>query len=135
MNGSALPHDSFEYRFVQASGPGGQHVNKASTAVELRVHLVAVGLNHEVLRRLQEKNGNRINKSGELIIQADEHRSQLQNKKDAMDRVLALIEEASVRPKQRIATNPSNASKRKRVRQKKSRGETKKGRRRPSSSD
>jgi ribosome-associated protein len=135
MNGSALPHDSYEYRFMQASGPGGQHVNKTSTAVELRVQLDAVGLNQEVLRRLREQNGNRINKSGELVVQAEAHRSQLQNKKDAMDRVLAMIEQATVRPKSRIPTKPSNAAKKKRMHNKKARGETKNRRRRPKTTE
>ena len=135
MNGDALPDDSYEYRYIQASGPGGQHVNKTSTAVELRVQLDAVGLNQEVLKRLRAQNANRINKSGELIIQAESHRSQLQNKKDAMDRMLEMIAQARVKPKKRVATKPTHASKKKRLNRKKARGEIKSKRRKPNMSD
>jgi ribosome-associated protein len=132
MNGNALPPDSYEYRYIHASGPGGQHVNKASTAVELRVQLDVVGLNQEVLKRLHAQNKNRINKSGELVVQAESHRSQLKNKQDAMDRVLELIAKAKVKPKHRVATKPTTASKKKRLHNKKARGEVKARRRKPS---
>ena len=130
-----LPNDSFEFRFMHASGPGGQHVNKASTAVELRVRLDALDLHDEARKRLLATNTNRINKAGELVIQADRFRSQLKNKKDAMERAMDLMNRAKVRPKRRIATKPTAASKRKRMDAKKIRGTVKSQRKKPRLSD
>ncbi len=120
-----------EFRFVQASGPGGQHVNKTSTAVELRVKLERLGLSPGVLRRLYTQQRNRINKQGELIIQAEQFRSQLKNRKAAEQRLQAMLAEAWVQPKRRIPTRPGTAAKNRRISAKKQRSEKKAARRKP----
>ena len=126
-----LPPDACEFRFVHSSGPGGQHVNKASTAVELRVEVSLLGLDSQAQRRLRQRQANRINKEGVLVIQAATHRSQLKNRQDAIARVEALITEARKRPKTRIATQPTFSAKRRRVEQKKKHASTKRQRQRP----
>lgn len=134
MNTSAhnlLPPDACEFRFVHSSGPGGQHVNKASTAVELRVDVSLLGLETRVEQRLRQRQANRINKEGVLVIQATTHRSQLKNRQDAVGRVEEMVAEARKRPKARIATQPTFSAKRRRVDQKKKQASTKKQRQRP----
>lgn len=126
-----FPDDALEFRFVQASGPGGQHVNKTSTAVELRANLNALRLRPEVERRLALQQRGKINKQGELIIQAETFRSQLKNRKDALSRLEQMVHAASQTPKKRIPTKPSKTAKRKRVDSKKQRGQTKSQRRKP----
>jgi len=126
------PEGALEFRFVHASGPGGQHVNKTSSAVELRVNLEALLLRADVAQRLFEQQRSRINKRRELIIFAEQFRSQLKNRKDAVARLDEMITTAAIRPKQRIATKPSRNAKRKRVDTKKQRGRTKTTRRKPS---
>lgn len=127
-----LPDTAFEARFVHASGPGGQHVNKASTAVELRIYLNKLKLSPGALHRLKQQNRNRINKDDVLVIQADQHRSQLQNRKAAITRAEGLITAALRPPKRRIATRPTLTAKKKRLQSKKQRGLTKANRRKPS---
>ncbi|MEM9622244.1 MAG: alternative ribosome rescue aminoacyl-tRNA hydrolase ArfB [Pseudomonadota bacterium] len=126
-----IPAAACTFSFVQASGPGGQHVNKTATAVELRVQTELLGLPPAVHRRLQHQQRNRINKSGELVIQADQHRSQLSNRKDAMQRLQNMLSQAFVAPKKRVPTKPSGAARRNRLKQKKQRGQLKNSRRKP----
>jgi ribosome-associated protein len=126
-----FPDDALEFRFVQASGPGGQHVNKTSSAVELRVTLSALRLRSDVVHRLSIQQRGKINKHGELIIQADNFRSQLKNRKDALSRLEQMVRTASRPPKKRIATKPSKTARRKRVDSKKQRGKTKAQRQKP----
>ena len=121
-----------EFRYVHASGPGGQHVNKTATAVELRVAVIALSLPAPVTQRLRAQQRNRINARGELIIQAEQYRSQLKNKQDALTRLQRMIDAARVAPKKRIATKPTTASRRRRLDNKKKRGATKATRRKPS---
>lgn len=99
-----------EERFVRASGPGGQHVNKASTAVQLRLDVTHCGLPEPVRQRLVRLAGSRMTKAGELILQADDHRSQAMNREAARDRLKALIVKASRKPKPRKKTRPSLSS-------------------------
>ena len=124
--------EALEFRFVHASGPGGQHVNKASTAVELRVDVARLRLPPETLKRLRAQQRNRINSQGKLVIQADQHRSQLANRKDALARLETMLRAAAVRPKQRVPTRPSLAARKKRMDVKKRRGQTKQHRKKPS---
>jgi len=131
MSTTEIPEEALEFRFVHASGPGGQHVNKASTAVELRVHVNKLRLARDVLRRLRQQQRNRINKEDELILFADNHRSQLRNREAAMTRLQDILAEAAVRPKRRIATTPTKAAQRRRVDDKKLRGKTKQQRKKP----
>jgi ribosome-associated protein len=126
-----IPNEALEFRFVHASGPGGQHVNKAATAVELRVDTNLLKVRPDTLRRLRSQQRNRINKENLLIIQADQYRSQLKNRKDALERLQKMLAQASVRPKTRIATKPSKAAKERRVTSKKQRGTTKLNRKKP----
>jgi ribosome-associated protein len=131
INNSGVPQAACEFQFIHSSGPGGQHVNKTSTAVELRVDTTLLGLDAYALNRLISLQANRINKQGILVVQASSHRSQLKNRQQALARVEAMIQEARQRPKKRIATGPSQSAKRKRVDRKKKHGTTKQQRQKP----
>ena len=132
MNTYKLPTHLCDFRFVLASGPGGQHVNKTATAVELRIPLTKLGLPPAVLKRLSDQQGRRINKSQQLIVQASSYRSQLTNKEDAIARAEKFISTAWHAPKTRHATKPTAAAKRRRLDKKKKRGRIKNHRQRPS---
>ncbi len=125
-----VPDEDFEWRFVRASGPGGQNVNKVSSAVQLRFLLPQNStLPAAVKQRLRRLAGQRLNADGSILIAARSERSQEQNRREALERLEALLREAMVVPKIRRKTKPTRASQERRIDTKKKRGSAKRDRR------
>ena len=121
-----IPDDEISLEFVRASGPGGQNVNKVSTAVQLRFDAAGTeSLAPEVKERLLKIAGNRVTDEGVVIIEAKRFRSQEKNRKDAIDRLTEMVRKAAVKPTPRRKTRPTAASREKRLSQKKRRSEVK----------
>jgi len=128
MSERVIPEHALEERFITASGPGGQNVNKVASAVQLRVDVFALGLSPESYRRLKTLAGSRLSASGTLVIQAQRFRTQEANREDARTRLIALLDKADEREARRIKTKPSKAAKTRRVDTKKARSAVKAGR-------
>ncbi len=120
-----LDENDVEISFVRASGPGGQNVNKLSTAAQLRFDTRKIVLAEDVALRLARMAGQRMTKDGVIVIHAQRFRTQERNKADAMDRLVELLREAAVRPIPRRATKPTLGSKKRRLEGKKRRSDVK----------
>lgn len=124
-----IPFDEIEVTAIRAQGPGGQHVNKVSSAIQLQFSVSDSSLPEEVKQRLLAQADHRINKDGVITIKAQRHRSQQLNRQDAFERLQSMVYAATQTPKKRRRTRPSKAAKRRRLENKKRRSETKQLRR------
>ena len=116
--------------FIRSSGPGGQHVNKVATAVQLHFNAKnSRNISAEVYNRLRTIAGSKLTEDGDLIIVSREHRSQSQNRQVALEKLISLLQQASKKPKRRKPTRPNQVSVEKRLRNKRLQSEKKKSRR------
>lgn len=123
-----IPPEAMEERFVTASGPGGQNVNKVATAVQLRIDVYRLGLPPHAFRKLRTLAGTRLTGGGVLVLIAQRFRTQEANREDARARFVALLAKAHERDARRIPTRPGKAAKARRVDAKKARSVVKQGR-------
>ena len=127
------PEDELQERFILSGGPGGQHANRSETGVQLRFDVPASSvLPDSVKKRLLALAGTRADSDGVITIEAKTHRSQHRNREEARDRLAELIRRAYEKPKKRIRTKPTRAAKKRRLKQKRHRGNIKQRRGKPS---
>ena len=125
----SIDERELQFDYIRASGPGGQNVNKTATAVQLRFDIAnSPALASDIKGRLSLLAGKRVNTDSVLIIEAKRFRTQEQNREDALQRFVELVRKALVKPKSRRKTRPSKASKEKRLKAKKVKGEIKRNR-------
>jgi ribosome-associated protein len=126
-----IDEDAIEMRSIYASGPGGQHINKNMTAIQLHFDIMqAYGLPYEVQQRLIDLGGDRVNSNFQLVITARRHRSQKRNRREAIARLLELVRRAAEVPKPRLKRHRSQASHQQRLSAKRRHGEIKRMRQR-----
>ena len=126
----SIPMSELHFRFARSSGPGGQHVNRSATQVELLFDVAnSPSLNETQRRRVLRKLKSRIDKEGVLHLVSQETRSQLRNREEVVERFQELMREALRVPKRRLPTRPTRAARERRLATKRRRGETKRGRR------
>ncbi len=131
-----IPEEELEFRFYRAGGPGGQNVNKVATAVQMRFDaLNSPSLNEGARARLMKLAGSRLTQDGVILINAVRFRTQERNRADAIARLQAMVDEASVAPTYRVPTRPTRASKERRLESKTRRSGVKAGRGKPSLGD
>lgn len=123
-----IDESELQFDYVRASGPGGQNVNKVATAVQLRFNVNVSSLPESIKHQLAKLAGKRITSDGVLIIEAKKHRTQEQNREDAIRRFVELVRKSTIKPKSRIKTKPTRSSHEKRIKAKKQRGAIKKNR-------
>jgi ribosome-associated protein len=121
----SIDENDIDISFVRASGPGGQNVNKVATSAQLRFDTRRIALADDVAARLNRLAGQRMTKDGVIVIHAQRFRTQERNRADAIDRLVVLLREASVRPTPRRPTRPTLGSKQRRLEGKKRRGDIK----------
>lgn len=129
--GVSVPESLLRFSFSPSSGPGGQNVNKRSTRAELRTTIADLPIPPAARSRLRRLGGSRVTADGELVIVADEHRSQRQNRDACTERFVELARRALVPPRPRKKTRPTRGSVERRIRAKKEKGEKKERRKRP----
>ena len=129
---TTIPESELEFRFFRSGGPGGQNVNKVSTAVQMRFDARnSPSLTEPVRARLMKLAGSRLTLDGVILITAARFRTQERNRADAMERLQALVDKASIAPTYRVPTRPTRASKERRLQAKSGRSAIKSGRGKP----